>query len=233
MNLFRLLRDAQTRDDDAPVAPGLISPLQRLRQRTGSDQAGLFVDEQDAFTAAMTLARKWGERHRRGKCGVVLASGGRFDPLIESMSSHFNRVPFNDLAAMDAAVDANTVAIVLEPIQREAVVIPASVAYVKGVEKLCRELNILLILNEARGTVGQFGGLVCEDAYGVCADIVVLGDHSNRSPRSAALLARGHACTTQVAEIPGCIPEPVSARPSRHLTHAKPQRQATPAGLTA
>ncbi len=233
MNLFRLLRNTQTSDGGVPVVPALLSPLQRLRQRTGSDQAGLFVDEQDAFTAAMTLARKWGQRHRRGKCGVVVASGGRFDPLIESMASHFSRVPFNDLVAIDAAVDSNTVAIVLEPIQGSAVVTPASHAYVKGVEKLCRELNILLILNEARGTVGQHGGLLCEDAYEVSADIVVLGDHSNRSPRSAALLARGHACTAPIAQLLGCVPEPTSMRPSRITSDHKPQRHAVSTGLMA
>ena len=233
MNLVKLLRQAQTEAGDVLVAPALLSPLQRLRQRTHSDQAGLFVDEQDAFTGAITLARKWGERHRRGKCGVVVASGGRFDVLIESMASHFSCVPFNDLVAIDAAVDSNTVAIVLEPIQGSAVVTPASQAYVKGVEKLCRELNILLILNEARGTVGQHGGLLCEDAYEVSADIVVLGDHSNRSPRSAALLARGHACTAQIEQLPGCVPEPTSMRPSRTTSNAKPQRHAVPTSLMA
>jgi len=233
MNLFKLLRHIETGDCDAPAPAALLSPLQRLRQRTGSDQAGLFVDEQDAFSAAMALARLWGERHRRGQCGIVVASGGRFDELIESAATHFSGVPFNDLAAIDAAVDSNTVAIVLEPIQGDSVITPASLAYVKGVEKLCRDLNILLILNEAWGTVGQHGGLLSEDTYGARADIVVLGDHSNRSPRSAALLARGHACTAQIVDLPGCVPEPTSVFHPRNVPPAQPRLHSGHSGLMA
>lgn len=233
MNLFKRLRNANAERAVSVDSPALLSSLQRLRQRTGSDQAGLFVDEEGAFGGAMTLARKWGERHRRGECGVVVASGGRFDPLIESMATGFSRVPFNDLSAMAAAVDSTTVAVVLEPIQGESVVTPASQAYVQGVAKLCRELNILLIFNEARGTVGQQGGLLCEDGYGVRADIVVLGDHSNRSPRSAALLARGAACTAAVDELPGWVEEPSSVLSARPRQPAKPQRHAVPSALMA
>lgn len=216
----------KAKNPDQGLGHSLLSPLQRLRLRTGCDEAGLFASESDACAAAMTLARKWGERHRRGKCGVVLASGGRFDGLIESMVSDCFKVPFNDLAAVDAAVDSATVAIVLEPIQGQSVVTPAFQAYVQGVAKLCRELNILLILNDARGSTGQQGGLLCEEAYGISADIVVLGDYSNCSPRSAALLARGHAYTADLDRLPGFVPEPVSHHAPRPAP--RPQPKAAP-----
>lgn len=234
MNLFKLLRGTESIETEVVDQPTLLPPLERLRQRTSSDQAGFFAAEQDACAGAVSLARRWGERHRRGECGVVVASGGRFDELIESMAKDFCRVPFNDLAAMEAAVDSRTVAIILEPIQGENVVTPASQAYVQGVEKLCRALNILLIFNEARGTVGQHGGLLCEDTYGVAADIVVLGDHSNRSPRIAALLARGHACTAPINTLPGYVQEPSSvARPTRPTPASPAPRPFVPNGLMA
>lgn len=234
MNLFKLLRPV-----DAPAAPvadssALLPPLERLRQRTASDQAGFFAAESDACAGAMMLARTWGERHRRGQCGVVVASGGRFDALIESMATAFCQVAFNDLAALEGAVDSNTVAIILEPIQGENVVTPATQAYVQGVEALCRGLNILLILSEARGTVGQHGGVLCEDTYGVSADIVVLGDHSSRSPRLSALLARGHACVAPIEALAGHVHAPSSvARPARPTPVARPQRSFVPNGLMA
>lgn len=233
MNLFKLLRNAVAEDSQSVEQPALLSPLQRLRQRTGSDQAGFFIDEQAAYAGAMTLARKWGEQHRRGECGVVVASGGRFDALIEALTDDFCRVPFNDLAAIEAAVDSRTVAIVLEPIQGETVITPATTAYVQGVATLCRALNILLILNEARGSVGQNGGLLSEDTYAVSADIVVLGDYSNRSPRSSALLARGQACTARIDDLPGSVPELASARQMRPAASVRVQRQAMPSGLMA
>lgn len=230
MSLFKLSRSAEALEHGPTDRPALLSALQRLRQRTGSDQAGLFVAEHDACAAAMILARRWGERHRRGECAVVVASGGRFDGLIKSMATDFRCAPFNDLAAIEAAVDSRTVAIILEPIQGKTVVTPASHGYVQGIEKLCRQLNILLILNEARSTIGQHGGLLCEDTYGVRADIVVLGDHSNRSPRSPALLARGHACTSLIEELPGFVPEP---RSPQTLADPAPRRQPMPKGLMA
>lgn len=232
MNLFSRLRPSENCDGDELGHAALLSPLQRLRQRTGSDQAALFINEHDAFAGAMTLVRKWGERHRRGQCGVVIASGGRFDALIESMASDVARVPFNDLTALNAAVDSRTVAVVLEPIQGQSVVTPASHAYVQGVASLCRALNILLIVNEARGTVGQHGGLLSEDTYGVRADIVVLGDHSNRSPRSSALLARGQACTAVIGELPGTV-QPTVPSPPRDIQHPRLERQAQATGLMA
>ncbi|WP_296258629.1 MULTISPECIES: aminotransferase class III-fold pyridoxal phosphate-dependent enzyme [unclassified Pseudomonas] len=224
MSLFNLLGHCAI-EDNLMESPALLSPLQRLRQRTASDQVAFFGAEQDACAAAMTLARRWGARHRRGECGVIVASGGRFEGLIESMASHFCRVPFNDLAAMDAAVDARTVAVILQPIQEDSIVTPASLAYVKGVEKLCRTLNILLILSEAHGAIGQQRGVLCEDTYSVSADIVVLGDHSSRSPRSAALLVRGQACTAQIEDLAGFVREPASPRFAGIA--AKPQRSAS------
>ncbi|MFJ5299727.1 aminotransferase class III-fold pyridoxal phosphate-dependent enzyme [Pseudomonas sp. NPDC088368] len=215
MNLFNRQRQASAEGIDGAESLALLSPLERLRQRTKSDEAGLFSAEQDACAAALTLARRWGELHRRGECGIVVASGGRFDRLIESMAADVSRVPFNDLSAMEAAVDSRTVAIILEPIQGSSVVTPASHAYLQGVERLCRALNILLILNEARGPIGQHGGVLCEDSYGVRADIVVLGDHSNRCPRSPALLVRGQACAGRIDQLPGFVPEPVSSLSAR------------------
>lgn len=215
MNLFNRQRPASADHLDDGESSSLLSPLERLRQRTKSDEAGLFSSEQEACAAALTLARRWGEQHRRGDCGIVVASGGRFDRLIESMTDDVSRVPFNDLSAMEAAVDSRTVAIIVEPIQGSTVVTPASHAYLQGVERLCRALNILLILNEARGPVGQHGGVLCEDSYGVRADIVVLGDHSNRCPRSPALLIRGHARIGRIDQLPGFVPEPVSSLSTR------------------
>jgi acetylornithine/N-succinyldiaminopimelate aminotransferase len=72
-------------------------------------------------------------------------------------------------------VDSRTVAIMLEPIQGEAGVIPATQEYLKGVETLCRELGILLILDEVQTGIGRCGALLAEETYGVRADIITLG----------------------------------------------------------
>ena len=112
-------------------------------------------------------------------------------------------VPFNDLSALHAAVDAQTVAILLEPIQGEAGVIPATEHYLKGVERLCRELGILLILDEVQTGIGRCGTLLAEQQYGVRADIITLGKGLGGGVPLAALLARGKACCFEVGELEG------------------------------
>ncbi|MFJ4193193.1 aspartate aminotransferase family protein [Pseudomonas sp. NPDC089534] len=197
---------------------GMLSLAERLCASTASDQAYLLNSGSEACEAAIKLARKWGQRHRGGASRIIVARQGchgrslatisasdsanltnRFAPLLPG----FDLVPFNDLPALHAAVDAQTVAIMLEPIQSDAGVIPASEQYLKGVERLCRELGILLILDEVQTGIGRCGTLLAEQAFGVRADIVVLGKGLGGGVPLAALLARGTACCFDAGELGG------------------------------
>ncbi|MGH8422056.1 MAG: aspartate aminotransferase family protein [Pseudomonas fluorescens] len=197
---------------------GMLNLAERLCSSTGSDQAYLLNSGSEACEAAIKLARKWGQLHRGGASRIIVASNGchgrslgtisasdssnltnRFEPLLPG----FSHVPFNDLPALHAAVDAQTVAIMLEPIQSEAGVIPATEHYLKGVERLCRELGILLIFDEVQTGIGRCGTLLAEQSYGVRADIVVLGKGLGGGVPLAALLARGQACCFEVGEVTG------------------------------
>ncbi|VVN14579.1 aspartate aminotransferase family protein [Pseudomonas fluorescens] len=197
---------------------GMLNLAQRLCASTGSDQAYLLNSGSEACEAAIKLARKWGQRHRGGASRIIVANNGCHGRSLATMSASdssslinrfepqlpgFSHVPFNDLAALHAAVDARTVAIMLEPIQSEAGVIPATGHYLKGVERLCRELGILLILDEVQTGIGRCGTLLAEQSYGVRADIVVLGKGLGGGVPLAALLARGKACCFDVGELMG------------------------------
>ncbi|MCX2896207.1 aspartate aminotransferase family protein [Pseudomonas mandelii] len=186
---------------------GMLSLAERLCHLTGSDQAYLLNSGSEACEAAIKLARKWGQRHRAGASRIIVASnacdGRSLATISASDGSTFSHVPFNDLAALHAAVDARTVAIMLEPIQSQAGVIPAAGHYLKGVERLCRELGILLILNELQTGIGRCGQILAEQSYGVRADIVVLGDGLGGGVPLAALLARGRACVFDLGELSG------------------------------
>ncbi|MCE1116923.1 MULTISPECIES: aspartate aminotransferase family protein [Pseudomonas] len=195
----------------------LLKLVELLCQSTGSDQAYLLNSGAEACEGAIKLARKWGQLHRNGAYHIITASQGchgrslgalaASDPLpcnrCEPGLPGFSKVPFNDLAALHAAVDSRTVAIMLEPIQGEAGVIPATREYLKGVEQLCRELGILLILDEVQTGVGRCGALLAEHTYGVRADIVTLGKGLGGGVPLAALLARGSACCAEPGELEG------------------------------
>ncbi|APC17227.1 aspartate aminotransferase family protein [Pseudomonas frederiksbergensis] len=193
-----------------------LNLAERLCISTGSDQAYLLNSGSEACEAAIKLARKWGQLHRGGASRIITASGSchghgfaamsasdcqnnRFEPQLPG----FSHVPFNDLPALHAAVDAQTVAIMLEPIQSAAGVVPATEHYLKGVERLCRELGILLIFDEVQTGIGRCGSLLAEQFYGVRADIVVLGKGLGGGVPVAALLARGKACCFELGELDG------------------------------
>ncbi|MDQ0737205.1 aspartate aminotransferase family protein [Pseudomonas sp. W4I3] len=218
------VRDAIAEQMQTVINPGMglhnraqLDLVDRLCHHTGSDQAYLLNSGAEACEAAIRLARKWGQLHRGGAHHIITVSNGchgrslatlpasavacenRFEPQLPG----FSHVPFNDLPALHAAVDAHTVAIMLEPIQSAAGVIPATEHYLKGVERLCRELGILLILDEVQTGIGRCGSLLAEQQYGVRADIITLGKGLGGGVPLAGLLARGTACCFEAGELDG------------------------------
>ena len=196
----------------------MLDLAELLCESTASDQVHFLNTGAEANEGAIKLARKWGQLHRGGahriitathSChgrsfGAMSASGsGTFDNRFEPQMPGFINVPFNDLPALHAAVDAQTVAIMLEPVQSDAGVIPATEHYLKGVERLCRELGILLILDEVQTGMGRCGTLLAEQNYGVRADIITLGKGLGGGVPLAALLARGKACCLEPGELGG------------------------------
>src|SRR5690606_29004463 len=188
---------------------GMLKLAARLCQATGSDQAYFLNSGAEANEGAIKLARKWGQLHKDGAFRMVTAGNsfhGRtlgamsasgkpaFQDMFEPKVPGFTKVPYNDLAALDAALTDDVVALMLEPVQGEAGVIPAELDYLQGAERLCRERDILLILDEVQTGVGRCGSLLAEELYGVRADVVTLGKGLGGGVALAAMLARGNAC---------------------------------------
>ena len=148
------------------AGPGLLNrPVLALAQRlclaTGSDQAYFLTSGAEANEAAIALARKWGRLHRGGAqdrhrnnsihgrtpgtltaCGKPAQHAWRASPGCRSMTS------------TAAAIDEETVAVMLEPVQGDAGVIPATLDYLRGIERLCRQRGVLLILDEVQTGIG-------------------------------------------------------------------------------
>jgi len=143
----------------------------------------------EANEAAVKLARKWGKQHRGGAYGVVSALGsfhGRTLAMVAAtgqpkyqapyapMPAGFGHVPFNDLDALTAAITADTVAVLLEPIQGEHGVVPATREYLAGVRALCDRENLLLVFDEIQTGMGRTGDFYAFQGYGVVPDVVTL-----------------------------------------------------------
>ncbi|MBW7981306.1 bifunctional acetylornithine/succinyldiaminopimelate transaminase [Enterobacillus tribolii] len=81
-------------------------------------------------------------------------------------------VPFNDLAAVEAVMDDHTCAVVLEPVQGEGGVTPATESFLRGVRELCDRHNALLVFDEVQSGMGRTGTLFTYMHYGVVPDIL-------------------------------------------------------------
>ena len=199
----------------ATYHPGLLALASRLCEATGSEQAYFLNSGAEACEGAIKLARKWGQRHRSGAFTIVTAkhsfhgrslatmsASGKpaFQQMFEPKLPGFEKVPFNDLEALSQAVDSHTVAVMLEPVQGEAGVVPATLDYLQGAERLCRARGVLLILDEVQTGMGRCGALLAEELYGVRADIVTLGKGLGGGVPLSALLARGNACCLEPGE---------------------------------
>lgn len=87
----------------------------------------------------------------------------------------FRVVPFGDADALRAAVNRNTVAFLVEPIQGEAGVIIPPRDYFHAVREICNEQNVMLILDEIQTGLGRTGKLLAEEHEGITADLTLVG----------------------------------------------------------
>ena len=164
-----------------------------LSRRCGPGRVLFCNSGAEANEGLLKLARLHGQRKSgaEGACvGVVVAEkafhgrtfGGMsatpqekiqkgFRPLL----SGFAAAPLNDLAAWDKAVDAQTTAAVLiETIQGEGGVNPATPDFLRGLEKLCRERNVLLMIDEIQCGVGRTGTFFAFEQAGVKPDAIAM-----------------------------------------------------------
>ncbi|MDH3425776.1 MAG: aminotransferase class III-fold pyridoxal phosphate-dependent enzyme, partial [Acidimicrobiia bacterium] len=98
------------------------------------------------------------------------AKHGPFQPLPEG----FRHVPWDDLAAFEAAVTEDVAAVLLEPIQGEGGVRPADPDYLEGVERYCRKMNILFMVDEVQTGLARTGTWFGFQHYDVSPDVVCM-----------------------------------------------------------
>ncbi len=139
---------------------------------------------------AIKLARLWAFNNRKGGREIIgftgsfhgrtlatLAASGTTsaaNAIFKPLPPGFRHVHFNDLERLRQAAGSRTIAIILEPIQGEGGVNIASPNFLRGVARLCREKNILLIVDEVQSGMGRTGTFFAFEPYGINPDIVTL-----------------------------------------------------------
>jgi len=147
----------------------------------------------EAVETALKMARKWGYQAKgvpEGRATIIVFGGnfhGRTTTIISfsddpgaragfgPYTPGFVRVPYGDAAALARAIDADTVAVLLEPIQGEAGVIIPPEGFLREVRRLCTENRVLMLADEIQSGLGRTGTTFACDHEGVVPDAYILG----------------------------------------------------------
>ena len=189
----------------------MIDCANTLTKHSIFDHIFLTISGAEANEGAIKLARKWGEKYKSGAYEIItfensfhgrtlttMSASGKeaFKELFEPKTPGFTKVPFNNAQAVEVAINTKTVAIMLEPIQGEAGVIPATDEFMIALRKLADHHQLLLIFDEVQTGIGRTGDLFAYENYSnstqsnIHPDIMTLGKGLGGGVPIAALLAK-------------------------------------------
>ena len=157
----------------------------------------------EANESAIKLARKYGKVAKDGAYEILCAEHGfhgrtlatmsasgkaAFRPLFEPKVPGFRHLPFNDATAFERAIGKETCAVLLEPIQGEAGVYPATQDFIERVQRRCKETATLLMFDEVQTGMGRTGRMFAFEHFDIKPDILTLGKNIGGGFPLAAML---------------------------------------------
>lgn len=163
----------------------------------------------EANEGAFKLARKWGKLNKNaagenryeiitfdhsfhGRTIAAMSASGKagWDTIFAPQVPGFLKADLNDIASVEKLLTDKTVAVMLEPVQGEAGVIPATREFMQALRALTKKHNILLIVDEVQTGMGRTGEMFAYQLSGIEPDIMTLGKGIGGGVPLAALLAR-------------------------------------------
>ena len=189
-----------------------INLAEMLVNASGLDKIFFVNSGAEANEGAIKLARKWGIQNRDGAYTILSTENsfhGRTMTTVAATGTPAYREPFgpptpgfdfvayNDFEALEEKVDAQTAAILLEPIQGEGGVNVPGDSYLQKVRELCDRENILLILDEVQTGCGRTGKMFAFEHYGIKPDIMTLAKGLGGGVPIGAVLANEKAAVFQ------------------------------------
>ena len=158
-----------------------------LKAATGHDGQTFFCNSgAEANECALKLARKFGGRGRHvvvsafgsfhGRTLAALAATGqpaKHEPF-QPMPDGFRHAEWNSLEAFEAALDPSVAAVLIEPVQGEGGVNPATVEYFQGIRRICDERGMLMMIDEIQTGFARTGRWFGFEHYGVVPDVVTM-----------------------------------------------------------
>jgi acetylornithine/N-succinyldiaminopimelate aminotransferase len=189
--------------------PGLSRFADRLIAECFADKVFFCNSGGEAVECGLKMIRKFHdandkpERYRvitmeggfHGRTLACISAGGNdiarkgYEPLVDG----FDRVPFGDLAAVEAAITPETAAVLAEPIQGEGGIRVASHEFLQGLRKICDQRGLLLFIDEVQCGMGRTGKLFAFEHAGIKPDIVSVAKGIGNGFPLAACLATEQA----------------------------------------
>jgi acetylornithine/N-succinyldiaminopimelate aminotransferase len=164
----------------------------------------------EANEGAIKLARKWGRKFKNGAYEIItfdhsfhgrtlatMSASGKpgWDTIYAPQVPGFPKADLNDIASVEKLINEKTVAVMLEPIQGEGGVIPATREFMQQLRELTKQHNLLLIVDEVQSGCGRAGTLFAYELSGIEPDIMTLGKGIGGGVPLAALLSKAEvAC---------------------------------------
>ncbi|MES2935854.1 MAG: acetylornithine transaminase [Pseudomonadota bacterium] len=176
-----------------------------LTQHSCFDRVFFASSGAEANEGAIKLARKWGSKHKNGAFDIITFHRGFHGRTLATMSASgkpgwdalfapkvpgFPKADYNDIDSVEQLITSNTVAVMLEPVQGEAGVIPATDAFMQALRALTQKYGLLLIVDEVQSGMGRTGQLFAYQHSGVVPDIMTLGKGIGGGVPLSALLCR-------------------------------------------
>jgi ornithine--oxo-acid transaminase len=167
--------------------------VEALAALAGKDMVLPMNTGAEAVESAIKVARAWGYRVKGvpdGRANIIVASGnfhGRTTTIVGfsddpsardgfgPFAPGFRIVPYGDAAALASAIDDDTVAVLIEPIQGEAGILVPPADYLPAVRAVCTEQRVLFIADEIQSGLGRTGATFACDLVGVVPDLYLLG----------------------------------------------------------
>jgi acetylornithine/N-succinyldiaminopimelate aminotransferase len=208
----KVIADALTAQAGKLISPSpafynepMIALAKQLTDNSVFDRVFFANSGAEANEGAIKLARKWGQKKKGGAYEIItfdhsfhgrtiatMSASGKpgWDVIYKPQVPGFPKADLNDIASVEKLVNDNTVAIMLEPVQGEGGVLPATPEFMKQLRALCDAKKLLLICDEVQTGVGRLGTLFGYQYFGVEPDIMTLGKGIGGGVPLAALLAK-------------------------------------------
>lgn len=167
-----------------------VSAAKRLVEISGMDRVFFTNSGTEAIEGAVKTARKYAYNkdgktdheiiamkhsfHGRSMGALSVTGNEKYQDPFKPLIGGVKFAEFNNLDSVKALVNEKTCAIILEPVQGEGGIYPATEEFIKGIKEICDEKDILLIFDEVQCGMGRTGKMFAHEHYGVKPDVMAV-----------------------------------------------------------